>query len=53
MAEPKLTAGAWRWATEAMRRMPIEQGAVDADFLEHEFKFLTQGFVDLAGRPGE
>jgi hypothetical protein len=33
--------------------MPIEQGAVNTVFLEHEFKFLAQGFVDLAGGPGE
>ena len=33
--------------------MPIEQGTVNTVFLEYEFKFLAQGFVDLARGPGE
>ncbi len=36
-----------------MRRMPIESGAVDAVFLEPEFKLLAQGFIDLSGRPSQ
>jgi hypothetical protein len=34
-----------------MRRMPIEQGAVNAVFLQHIFQFLAQGLVDLPCGP--
>jgi hypothetical protein len=33
--------------------MSVEQGAVNAVFLQHEFQFLTQGFVDLSGGPSQ
>jgi hypothetical protein len=33
--------------------MPIEQGAVKTVLLEHEFKFLAPGFVDLSGSPSQ
>jgi hypothetical protein len=33
--------------------MPIEQGAVNAVFLQHKFQFLAQGFVNLSGGPGQ
>ena len=36
-----------------VRRMLVEQGAVNAVFLQHEFLFLAQGFVDLSGDPSQ
>ena len=32
-----------------VRRMPIQQGAVNAVFFQHELQFLTQGLIDLTG----
>jgi hypothetical protein len=34
-----------------MRRVPIQQGAVDAVFLQDKLEFLAQGLVDLCGGP--
>jgi len=31
--------------------MPIQQGAVNAVFLQHKLQFLTQGFINLSGWP--
>ena len=36
-----------------MRRMAIEQGAVNAVFLQHEFQFLAQRIIYLSSGPDQ
>src|ERR1039457_4427046 len=33
--------------------MPVEQGAVNPVFVQHELQFLAQGFVNLSGGPSQ
>jgi len=33
--------------------MPVEEGAVNSVFFQHEFEFLAQGIVDFTGGPSQ